>query len=99
MSNDLYQEIILEEFAHPEYFGKMDDADVTIPGINPSCGDAVMIYLKLDPQKKHITKLQWDGEGCAISIAAMSTLATRVNQEHMSVENLLTLKKETLEEM
>lgn len=99
MSDDLYQEIILEEFAHPKHFGKMVDADVTLPGINPSCGDALMIYLKLDQNKKRITELKWDGEGCAISIAAMSTLAQKINQEKPTLTDLAKLERKNLEEM
>jgi nitrogen fixation protein NifU and related proteins len=97
MSDDLYQEIILEEYAHPHHFGKMADADLTLPGINASCGDALMIYIKLDPDKKKILTLSWDGEGCAISMAAMSVVAQKVNSEQMSIEDLAKITKEDIE--
>ncbi len=99
MTDNLYQEVILEEFAHPQHFGELEDADAVVPGINASCGDSLQIYLKLDPTKQKITQLKWNGDGCAISISAMSVLAGKINQEHMSVEKIQQLKKENLEEM
>ena len=97
--NDLYQEVILEEFAHPQHFGEMADAQHKIPGMNPSCGDMLTLYLKLDKTGTKITSLTWNGEGCAVSMSAMSVLAAKINHEQMSVQDLLALSKANLEEM
>lgn len=99
MSHDLYQEVIIEEFSHPHHFGKLEDADLTLPGVNPSCGDALMLYIKLDSTKQKIVELKWDGEGCAISMAAMSVLAQKLNNEKTAVQDILKIQRKDLEEM
>jgi nitrogen fixation protein NifU and related proteins len=98
-TDDLYQEIIIEEFSHPHHFGKIDDADVILPGSNPSCGDSLTIYIKFDAATKKIVELAWNGEGCAISNAAMSILAQKINQEQMTLEDIQQVGRKDLEEM
>ena len=44
----LYQEIILEHNRKPRNFREMADADRTIEGRNPLCGDALTLWVKLD---------------------------------------------------
>lgn len=99
ITDDLYQEIILEEFSHPQHFGVLEEPDATLPGINPSCGDALKIFVKLDPTKKKITELRWQGEGCAISIAAMSVLAQKINTEQLSLQSIKRITQKELEKL
>ena len=44
----LYQELILEHNRKPRNFREMPDADRTIEGRNPLCGDALTLWVKLD---------------------------------------------------
>jgi len=69
---DLYQEIIVDHNRSPRNFGKLDDADKTIEGFNPLCGDKLILYLKTDGQK--INDIAFDGSGCAISVASASLM-------------------------
>lgn len=73
--NDLYQEIILEEYAHPQNKGVLKDADAQHSESNSSCGDQVTVYLKWDSQTSLITDTRWEGVGCAISMATASFLS------------------------
>ena len=69
---DLYQEVIVDHNRSPRNFGKLDDADRTLEGFNPLCGDRLTLYLKLDDD--HISDIRFDGNGCAISIASASMM-------------------------
>lgn len=74
--NNLYQEIIIDHNKSPRNFGAMHNANLSIEGVNPLCGDQLMLYLKLDGDK--ITDIMFDGHGCAISIASASLMTEAV---------------------
>ncbi len=69
---DLYQEVIVDHNRSPRNFGKLDDADKTLEGYNPLCGDKLTLYLKTDGEK--INDIAFDGSGCAISVASASLM-------------------------
>ena len=70
----LYQEIILDHNKNPRNFKKMEDADCTVEGYNPLCGDHYTIYLKMDGDV--IKDIGFQGSGCAISKASASVMGT-----------------------
>ena len=78
MSNTdaLYQEIILEHNRKPRNFREMSDADRTIEGRNPLCGDALTLWMKL--QGDTISDVSFKGQGCAISKASASLMTAAV---------------------
>lgn len=82
-------EILLDHFENPRHRHKMDDADVTMPGGNPGCGDVVMVYLKPDEDGKAVADVSWEGEGCTISQAAASILMELVHDEGWSLQQIL----------
>ncbi len=97
MSDDLYQEIILEEYSHPHHFGKLEQPDIEWKERNSSCGDEITIFLKLDDSKEKILEMSWEGQGCAISLAATSLLSQYVPQK--TVKSILNMKKHDVEEL
>ncbi len=74
----LYQELILEHNRKPRNFREIQDADRTIEGRNPLCGDALTLWVKLDPSTSAITDVSFKGQGCAISKASASLMTTAV---------------------
>lgn len=72
---DLYKETIIEEAAHPANRGALAIFDVTHRFGNASCGDMFTIYIQLSPDKQTVGQIGWEGEGCAISTAAMSIVS------------------------
>lgn len=72
---DLYKETILEEAAHPANKGMPAAFDTSYRFGNASCGDMFTVYIELDQNKNAVKKITWEGEGCAISTAAMSTIS------------------------
>ena len=69
---ELYQEMIVDHGKSPRNFGKLSEATHLHAGHNPLCGDQLIIYLIL--QKGVIEEAQFEGTGCAISVASSSLM-------------------------
>jgi nitrogen fixation protein NifU and related proteins len=78
MTDDLYRETIVTEARHPQNYGLLKGASITQSYVNPSCGDSVKVYVKLDQEKKKILDIGWEGNGCVVSMASMSFLSAKV---------------------
>lgn len=77
MSTDaLYQEIILEHNRKPRNFREMADANRTIEGRNPLCGDSLTLWVKLEGDT--VADVSFKGQGCAISKASASLMTAAV---------------------
>jgi nitrogen fixation NifU-like protein len=85
---ELYQEVILEHGKNPRNFHANDDATNEARGNNPLCGDQLVIYLKLDGDKR-VVDASFLGKGCAISMASASMMTEllkgRTQQEAQSL--------------
>lgn len=78
---DLYQAQIIDLAKHPIHRGVLPDATHTHSGVNVTCGDHVRIYLKIGGTGEspgagvdRVVNASWEGEGCAISVAAACLL-------------------------
>lgn len=71
--DNLYQEVILDHYKHPENKGLNATYDAQVHHVNPSCGDEITLNLSLDGTK--IKNLSWDGVGCSISQASVSIMS------------------------
>ena len=71
---ELYQEVILDHNKSPRNFRAIADADRTIDGYNPLCGDHYTIYLKFAGEV--IEDVSFEGAGCAISKASASVMSS-----------------------
>ena len=63
-----YNEILTEHNLHPYHKHKLEDANLVLEGINPSCGDDIFLNLTLDGDI--ISDGSFSGDGCAISQAS-----------------------------
>jgi nitrogen fixation NifU-like protein len=75
---------------HSRHRGKLEGAEVAVPGGNPGCGDVVTVYLKTDGAGR-LEQMRFEGEGCTLSQAAASLLAERLNRSRPTLEDLLAL--------
>ncbi len=66
---DLYREIVNEHNLYPAHKGEMENPDLILEGVNPSCGDDIYLQLKLD-ENGVVTEGMFNGSGCAISQAS-----------------------------
>lgn len=69
---DLYQEVIVDHNRNPRNFGKLPSANRRARGLNPLCGDKLMVYLELENDR--ISDIRFEGSGCAISVASASLM-------------------------
>ncbi len=70
--HDLYQQVIVDHSRRPRNFRAIENADRTVEGYNPLCGDKVTIYLQLEDDL--VKDISFLGSGCAISTASASLL-------------------------
>ena len=68
-----YSEILTEHNLHPYHKQLIDGANLTLEGVNPSCGDDVVIQLKVD-DKGTIVDGGYTGDGCAVSQASADVM-------------------------
>ncbi len=73
----LYAEILNEHNISPNNKGVLDDATLTLQGVNPSCGDNIYLQLKID-DKGVITGGTFNGSGCAISQASVDMMLDNI---------------------
>lgn len=72
----MYSEITLEHFKNPRNVGKIDDADSIGMVGDPSCGDTLMMFIKVNDEI--ITDVKYLVFGCAGSIATSSMASTMI---------------------
>lgn len=69
----LYPEKVMERIRKPKHNGVIVDASAVADNGNPSCGDELTYYLRVNDGV--ITEIKHDARGCAISRAAADILA------------------------
>jgi nitrogen fixation NifU-like protein len=76
---ELYQEMILDHSRSPRNFGVMRDASHQHHGHNPLCGDKLTVFLMIADGTIH--DVQFEGAGCAISMASASLMTEAVKSK------------------
>ena len=77
MSDELYDELILDHYESPYHRGQLEAPSCTHTERNPLCGDRIQLQLQIDSENR-IQQAFFDGEGCAISQAAASILCEHI---------------------
>ena len=72
MNNTFYNEILTDHNLHPVHKKKLEDANLVLEGVNPSCGDDIILELK--EENGVITDGAFVGSGCAISQASVDMM-------------------------
>lgn len=80
-SEEMYQEIILDHYRRPQNYGTLEGANAAASDVNPLCGDAVSMTLKISGGR--IEDIRFSGAGCAISQAAASMLTENVKGKNL----------------
>lgn len=71
----MYDEELLERNLHPRFRGKIAGVS-EIRLVNASCGDEILVFLKVSDGK--IVDAKWVGKGCAISTSSADFFAESV---------------------
>lgn len=78
-----YTDTVKEHFFHPKNFmldeGGYADAAMGMVG-SPACGDAMKIWIKVDPASERVTDLKWKTFGCGSAIASTSMMSVIVTE-------------------
>ena len=72
----LYREIVNEHNLHPVHKKTIENPDIVLRGVNPSCGDDITLSLKLDGDV--IVDGGYEGSGCAISQASVDMMVDQI---------------------
>ena len=77
MSEELYQEIILDHYKNPR--GKRVEIDSLAQSyqVNPTCGDEITVEVGQSPDGTLL--VSYDGQGCSISQASASVMSELIN--------------------
>lgn len=70
---EIYKQVIIENTKEKEH--KKEIEGISKEGVNPSCGDELKIYVKMDDRNSIIDEISFTGRGCAISEAAANIMA------------------------
>lgn len=75
----LFQEVILDHYKRPRNRGMLEAADAVVHMNNPTCGDEVVLRIKL--QENRITDAKFEGVGCSISQASISMMTNLIKDK------------------
>lgn len=67
-NRSFYNDILTDHNLHPMHKHALPDANMQLEGVNPSCGDDIILNLKVEDGK--IMDGSFTGDGCAISQAS-----------------------------
>ena len=70
---EIYKQVIIENTKEKEH--KKEIEGIVKEGVNPSCGDELKIYVKMDKDNNIIEEISFTGRGCAISEASANIMA------------------------
>ncbi len=68
-----YSEKVMDHFQNPRNMGEMPDAEGTGRVGNPTCGDLMEVYIKVNDDKLEDVKFKTFGCGAAIATSSMVT--------------------------
>ncbi|MDL2291992.1 SUF system NifU family Fe-S cluster assembly protein [Acholeplasma sp. OttesenSCG-928-E16] len=70
----LYRQVIMDHYKNPRNKGLINDANyLSIQMNNPSCGDDIVVQMKVEDGK--IIDIKHDGKGCSICCSSASVMS------------------------
>lgn len=78
---NVYSAALMEHNAHPDYKYELADFTHEHEGVNPSCGDEMVLRLRVSPDGLTIEEAAFTGSGCAVSQASADIMAELITGE------------------
>ena len=78
--NTFYNEILIDHNLHPLHKQTLPDANMVLEGVNPSCGDDIVIQLRVEDDV--IQDAAFAGSGCAVSQASADIMIDMILGRH-----------------
>ena len=100
-SKTFYNESLTEHNVHPYHKHTLEGANMALEGVNPSCGDDIVLLLKVEDDK--IVDGAFQGDGCAVSQASADMMldliiGQKVEDAEKLADNFLKMIKGTATE-
>lgn len=92
MSEQMYNEIVMDHFQNPRNMGRIEDAEMLIQVGDPGCGDSVLIFMKIDDEVLTDIKYKIYGCGAAIATSSMGSVLAKGK----TLDQLLAFKAEEI---
>jgi len=73
----LYTDSVMDHFNNPRNVGVIEDAEIIIQVGDPTCGDSLLLFLKIDGNIIADAKFRIKGCGAAIATSSMTTEMVR----------------------
>lgn len=70
--DQLYRAVVLDHSSAPRHKGQLQDPTHQMELLNPTCGDAIKVDLKMEDNR--IAGIAFNGIGCTISVASASMM-------------------------
>jgi nitrogen fixation NifU-like protein len=90
----MYSEKVMDHFANPRNVGEMPDADGIGMEGNPTCGDAMELFIKVKDDVIVDAKFRTFGCGAAIAVSSMVTEMVKGK----TIDEALAISKEAVAE-
>lgn len=81
--HNVYSKKIFRHAKNPKHKQVLETATAVLKTDNPSCGDALTLYLEVDGQGM-IQDISWQGSGCAVSQAAASLFCEKYSNSRVA---------------
>jgi nitrogen fixation NifU-like protein len=88
----MYSDKVMDHFMNPRNVGDMEDADGIGEEGNPTCGDAMKIFIKVKDDRIVDAKFKTFGCGAAIAVSSMVTEMVKGK----TIDEALSLSKEAV---
>lgn len=89
-----YTKSVIDHFEHPRNTGKLNDANAVGQVGSLACGDALKLFLKINPETEVIEEAKFQTFGCASAIASASALTEIVRG--MTIDEALKITNEDI---
>jgi len=91
-----YTDEVMDHFTNPRNVLKVSEKEYDANGVgmvgNPSCGDMMKIWIKVDKESDTIKDLKWKTFGCASAIGSTSMMSEMVTEgDGMKINDALAL--------
>jgi nitrogen fixation NifU-like protein len=84
---ELYQQVIIEHNKKPRNYGDLEACTHHAHGLNPLCGDDIV--LKLVVEDGIVKDVRFQGQGCAISKASSSLMTVNIKGKPLAEAELM----------
>ena len=90
MTDNFYNEVLLDHNLHPQHLHELPCATCSHAGLNPSCGDEITLHLQI--RNGVVESGSYTGVGCAISQASadimLDLIIGRTKEEALHLADL-----------